>query len=306
MQLDPTSLECPDYASDMYAVTRAPLVNDNTSNEQAIQLLVNIWKAGNEADKVAWQLQIEEHEAEIAEQIRLAAEADKDTQEAQLVEQANAQKEETKKNRAKFAPIPDRDVPTVAPVIAANYAVKRMEKGNFVELWYYTNEGLEEALRITSSVDDEAMVITRTADGSTSWVPAASVREARGVTDDKDIHWEDFCQAVLRMVLAMEQARWPEEWITMLARFWGNLQIHELRSSIDPLDQKTLLVYQGEQHKLWHRAITSSATAYNLAQINKELIRKTKERIYWAERGRRDNERDFSVRTSTIWWQMTC
>ncbi|KAL6302099.1 hypothetical protein BKA93DRAFT_713592, partial [Sparassis latifolia] len=200
---DPASLECPDYALDTYAVTRAPLVNDNTSNEQAIQLLVNIWKAGNEADKVAWQLQIEEHEAEIAEQIRLAAEADKDTQEAQLVEQANAQKEETKKNRAKFAPIPDRDIPTVAPVIAANYTVKRMEKGDFVELWYYTNEGLEEALRITSSVDDEAMVITRTADGSTSWVPAASAREARGVTDDKDIHWEDFCQAVPRMVLAM-------------------------------------------------------------------------------------------------------
>ncbi|KAL6309303.1 hypothetical protein BKA93DRAFT_711950, partial [Sparassis latifolia] len=203
IQINPASLECPDYASDTYAATRAPLVNDHTTNEQAIQLLVNIWKAGNDAEKVSWQHQMEEHEAEVAEQVRLAAEADNDAQEAQLAEQANVRKEEIKKNRAKFAPIPDRDVPTIAPVIAANYAIKRMERGDFVELWYYTNEGLEEALRITSSVDDEAMVMTRTSDGSTSWVPAGSVREARGVTDDKDIRWEDFCQAVPRMVLAM-------------------------------------------------------------------------------------------------------
>ncbi|KAF8803480.1 hypothetical protein BYT27DRAFT_7020019, partial [Phlegmacium glaucopus] len=53
----------------------------------------------------------------------------------------------------------------------------------------------------------------------------------------------------------MEEADWPQDHVTMLAKFWGNLQIHELRSSRDPLDQKTLIVYQAEQRRLWHLAI---------------------------------------------------
>ena len=77
------------------------------------------------------------------------------------------------------------------------------------------------------------------------------------------------------MILAMEEANWPQERVVMLAKFWGNLQVHELRSSIDPLDQKTLILYQAEQHWLWHQAITSPRGAYNISRINKEILKKT-------------------------------
>ena len=181
-------------------------------------------------------------------------------------------------------PIPDRDVPTVAPVFASNYAVRKMEKGLYVELWYYTNAGLEEALRNSNTTDDEAMVMLRLPNGSTNWVPAASTRTATAVTDDRHIRWEDFCQAAPRMILAMEEADWPQERVAMLAKFWGNLQIHEFRSSTDPLDQKALLVYQAEQRRLWHLAISSPQGAYNLSRINEEILRKTREKVYWDER----------------------
>ncbi|KAF8800746.1 hypothetical protein BYT27DRAFT_7116798 [Phlegmacium glaucopus] len=137
----------------------------------------------------------------------------------------------------------------------------------------------------------------RRPDGSTSWVPAASTKTASGVIDDKDIPWEDFCQAAPRMIVAMEEADWPRDRVTMLAKFWGNLQVHELRSSRDPLDQKTLIVYQAEQRRLWHLAISSPRGAYNLSRINEELIRKTRDRVYWDDRKQKDNERDCRVRS---------
>ena len=200
------------------------------------------------------------------------------------IEEAEAlRKDEMKKNKSKYIPIPDRDVPLVARVVASNYAVRKMEKGLYVELWYYTNAGLDEAFRNSNTVDDEAMMMVRLPNGSTSWIPVASSRTSSYVTEDRNILWEDFCQAAPHMIVAMEEADWPQEHVAMLAKFWGNLQIHELRSSRDLLDQKTLIVYQAEQRRLWHLAISSPQGAYNLARINEEIMRKTRDKVYWDE-----------------------
>lgn len=295
IQFNPNLLECPDFASPTYAATRAPLVNANTTEEAAIQLLKGIWSAGNEADKIRWQTQLDEEEALRVEQLRLQTEAEDLRAQAQVAEAEAIRKEDLKKNKSKYIPIPDRDIPAVTPVFASNYAVRKMEKGLYVELWYYTNAGLDEALRNSNTTDDEAMVMLRLPNGTTSWVPAAAARTASAVTDDKNILWEDFCQAAPRMIVAMEEADWPSERVSMLAKFWGNLQIHELRSSRDPLDQKTLIVYQAEQRRLWHLAITSPQGAYNLSRINEDILRKTREKVYWDDRRSKDYERDYRV-----------
>ncbi|KAG2060579.1 WD40 repeat-like protein [Suillus hirtellus] len=46
------------YASANFANTRVQLINENVNEEQAIQLLRNIWLANNEADKALWQQQL--------------------------------------------------------------------------------------------------------------------------------------------------------------------------------------------------------------------------------------------------------
>jgi hypothetical protein len=301
LQSDPALLECPDFASPTYEAARAPLVNADVTEEQAIIFLRNVWSAGNEADKASWLLQVQEDEASLADRLRAQVEAEGLRAQAEIEEADLLRKDEVKKNKSKYIPIPDRDVPTVARVIASNYAVRKMDKGLYVELWYYTNAGLDEALRNSNSVDDEAMVMLRLPNGSTSWVPAASNRTASGVIDDKNILWEDFCQAAPRMIVAMEEAAWPQERVAMMAKFWGNLQVHELRSSRDPLDQITLIVYQAEQRKLWHLAIASPQGAYNLSRINEEIMRKTREKVYWEDRRIKDFQRDFRVRTCSLY-----
>ena len=74
----------------------------------------------------------------------------------------------------------------------------------------------------------------------------------------------------------------------MMTEFWTNINTHPYRSSRDPLDWSTLLLYQVEQRKLWHQAINSPDHGYNLSQINKDLLCQPKDRQYWMEREQKD------------------
>ncbi|KAF8812997.1 hypothetical protein BYT27DRAFT_7251340 [Phlegmacium glaucopus] len=131
IQSDPGLLECPDFASPIYAAAHAPFVNPTTTEAQAIQLLKNIWDAGNDADKLRWQQQNNDDAAALTEHHRLQSEADLLRVQARIDEEENLCKEEMKKNKMKYISIPDRDVPTIAPVIVSNYAIRKMEKGCF-------------------------------------------------------------------------------------------------------------------------------------------------------------------------------
>ncbi|KAF8816234.1 hypothetical protein BYT27DRAFT_7208838 [Phlegmacium glaucopus] len=211
IQFDPELSECPNFTSPIYAAAHEPFINPNTTKEQAIQFLKDIWKAGNEADKVRWQQQNDEDAVALTEQRQLQLEADLLKVQARVDEEENFQKEEIKRNKSKYIPIPDRDVPTIAPVVTSNYTIRKMEKGLYVELCYYTNAGLDEASRSSNTANNKAMVMLQLPDGVISWVPAASARTTSGVVDDKDLPWEDFCQAAPQMIVAMEEANWPQD-----------------------------------------------------------------------------------------------
>jgi hypothetical protein len=293
--VNPNSLLCPDYTLQVFEQTRTSLVNDTTTHAQAAALLTNLWTASNAAENLLWQAQLDADELD-AEAARRQEEEELALREAEAQrEKDDLHKEERKKNQGKFLPIPDRPVPQRAPVIAAQSASRRMDKGDCVPLWYYTNKGLENALSTYNSTDNEALTLLRRPDGSTSLIPAASTKESKGVIEDRDIEWEDFCIAAPRMIEAMGRASWPRERIQMMSDFWANLQEHPFRSSGAPFEQKSLLVYQAEQRRLWHIAIANPHSGYNLSLINEYLLRDTKERLFWEERTRSESERDLLV-----------
>jgi hypothetical protein len=59
--------------------------------------------------------------------------------------------------------------------------------------------------------------------------------------------------------------------------------------------QKALLVYQAEQRKRWHVAIKTSVGPYDLALVNKKVLEETREKVYWEERNKKDNARNYKV-----------
>ncbi|KAG1851420.1 hypothetical protein DFJ58DRAFT_886304 [Suillus subalutaceus] len=244
---------CPDYVSEVFANIRAQLVNENTTEVQAMQLLRNIWEANNNAIKVLWQRQVDEDEEQEEQRQRLDKEEQERLNQERINEEEVACKEERKKNKHKFIPILEAGIPNDPANTPCSYALKKLDKGDYVELWYFTNDGLDEA-NLKKTIDDDAMILSTLADRSTVWVSSASTRSACAVVNDEDLPFEEFCQVCPRFLKTIEEADWPEDRVRMMAHFWMNIQVHKFCALRDPLAQKTLLVYQAEQRRSWHAA----------------------------------------------------
>jgi len=107
-----------------------------------------------------------------------------------------------------------------------SYVLRKLDKGEYIELWYFTNDELDKA-NLKKTVDDDAMIMSTLADSSTAWVSAVSTCNAQAVINDEDLLFEEFCQACPRMLTAMEQVDWPEDRVRMMAKFWRNIQVHK-------------------------------------------------------------------------------
>jgi hypothetical protein len=194
--------------------------------------------------------------------------------------QNTAHAEEVRKNKGKYIPIPNWPPSSKFPEMVSEYTIRKMAKEAYVEMWYYTNSCIEEAKQNTGTVDDEALVLSQNPDGSSSLVPAGATKQARAVIDDKHLKWEDFCQAVPRMIQAMETTDWQPEQVTTPAQLWGNPMVHRLQLTTDLIDQEALLVYQAQQCQSWHHAITSPEGAWNIGIICEQSLQQNCDKVY--------------------------
>lgn len=127
--VDPNTAQCPDYSLDIYHAVRLPFVTLNSDHEQAAVILTTVWGAQNTVERQQWQDQLDLDAAEAAER-RL----ERERQEEINNEKDKQQKEDRKKNRAEFAPIPPRRVPTTPPIIISAIPSQCMDKGDYVPL----------------------------------------------------------------------------------------------------------------------------------------------------------------------------
>jgi hypothetical protein len=186
---------------------------------QAITILRNIWQAQNTADKNQWQAQVEA-DRERQENLERLRDEDQERQEQErLDEEEAARKEDRKKNKHKYSAIPELDVPIKPVILPSPYTICKLDKGDYVELWYFTNDGLDDT-KLKSSIDEDAMIMATLAGGSTAWVSAALMRNATVVIDNENLTFENFCQACPHIIDAMQEASWPADHVRMMALFW--------------------------------------------------------------------------------------
>ena len=104
-----------------------------------------VWEAQNAIEKQQWQDQLDRDAIEADERRIEREELEKRQQEEVDKEREEQQKEERKRNKSKFVPIPHRGVPTLPPIIISALAMQRMDKGDYIPLWYFTNAALTQA-----------------------------------------------------------------------------------------------------------------------------------------------------------------
>ncbi|KAG1832430.1 hypothetical protein EV424DRAFT_1533604 [Suillus variegatus] len=279
---DPSLLLCPDFMDETYRASRTSFVTPTTSEIQAADLLKIVWTTSNAALRAQWQQQLAEDHRLAAEQQRLAEEEIILQQRAIRLEEDASKADEKKKNRSKHLPIPMRPRPdsTDDEILVSDFALRKIEKGHYVELYYWTNVGIQDAHSNYRTRDDEGMVPAVGLDGSTAWVSAAVGKPSSAVIADRDLSTVAFAQAVPRMIAALTAYSWTKQRVDMLASFWGGILMHRYWNSTDTIAQRAILIYQEEQRRAWHNAIPLADGAWDIGIIDDAALLRTYDRVF--------------------------
>ncbi|KAL4073248.1 hypothetical protein V8B97DRAFT_2034153 [Scleroderma yunnanense] len=137
-------------------------------------------------------------EAQAAKKARtLASAAEELLCQQEQVEKDAALTKECKKHKTKFTSVLNAKVPLEPICLPAQYTLKQMEGGNYVELYYFTNLGIAEAEEVTTAPSNGMYVWKQKEDRSHSLVKASSAK--RGLKNDptpnEKLSWEQFFEA---------------------------------------------------------------------------------------------------------------
>ncbi|KAG2060440.1 hypothetical protein BDR06DRAFT_871818 [Suillus hirtellus] len=131
---DPNLNVCLDYNLEDFENTQAQLVNKNTTAEQVVQSLRNIWLANNNLEKHLWQQQAEVDREERAHQQCMEEDKQEHLNQVHIDEEEDVRKEEQKKNKFKYILIQNLGVPDNPTVTPCSYALHKLDKGEYLEL----------------------------------------------------------------------------------------------------------------------------------------------------------------------------
>ncbi|KAG1868727.1 hypothetical protein C8R48DRAFT_598185 [Suillus tomentosus] len=276
---NPNQAVRPDFTTREHQPAWQQLIENGLTDELAIRTLEFLWTLVNNADKAHWN----ERQEHLEELHQCEEEEEEEEQRNQILRNEEAAKlEEQKKNKNKYAPL---------------YATRKIKSGDYCELHYFTNWGLDDANKSAQIAEPDTLVMLPSANGIHLWVPVDAVKDPKAapVTRDEHLTWEEFNEAAARIINYMRIHDWPAEQVDMHIQFWSALQQHHWRHVSDHLKQRALLLYQLQQCRRWHLSIGTGQT-WSLEEINQDLLLEVHEELFNEQR---DKQTTLAIQVST-------
>ena len=183
--------------------------------------------------------------------------------------------DEKKKPRlAKFEG--DSKVPDQLHTLYPRYAMEKLRKFEYIELWYFTPEGRSEERSVYTSAADDALGLARIG-SQVTLKPFSSILPSKKAIPDKDLSWLQFTMAYPNLLSAMEEAGWEKAYYLSLGDFFLALAHHEL--TFQPDSFSALLLHQAEVRLSWHDSLRHKKVSFNIANINDNLLRNYHRRV---------------------------
>ncbi|KAJ7110352.1 hypothetical protein C8R43DRAFT_904344 [Mycena crocata] len=270
--LDPSLESCPDYASAAFKPIRDIMVSGTALTEaEAVTQLSDVWRNDHAARKLDWDTQVQA-DADQAAADAAAQAAQEEHQRSAAEAAAEAERLEAEKKRPK---LPDFDAAVgIADFLdprVSNFAQKKVENQEYIELWYWTKEGCRDAESFRGGVEaDESYGVTHT--GSTlSFKPLTAYKASEKVVPDEKLTWDQLSLAKTGFLVAIENAGWPPQHRTALQTFFYALEFHPSRLHHDEHVDNVLVLYQAKARRNWHDMMARKQ-GFNLALINEKLL----------------------------------
>ncbi|KAH7917746.1 hypothetical protein BV22DRAFT_1025832 [Leucogyrophana mollusca] len=240
--LDPNLQLCPNFASVDFADALLGL-----SLEEAAAHLTVSWTRQNDTKKAEW--------AALQDRERLLREdADRlDRKSAALLTAQRANElQEIERKLPKIHPFnPTKLIGSNLPSLPSSFALERLKKFEYIELWYCSPEGCADAAETQRTSSNDTFGISCSDSSFMVLKPVASVRASRKAIRDEDLTWDQMqVRGTTFLTIIKELPGWSHEHYTTLALFWYRISNHELRTR--PNGQRILIHYQARARHAWH------------------------------------------------------
>ncbi|KAF8151701.1 hypothetical protein B0H34DRAFT_728648 [Crassisporium funariophilum] len=275
---DPNLDVCPDFASDPFEPMRALLRNTGLSDEAATTSLKDAWTEHNTRLREQWEREAGDRRAEAEAAAQREHEEREGPQQqprqqppAQLPEVDEERPDKEKKMKSKLRAFnPDLSVASVLAPRPSSYALNKLANFEYCELWYFTQEGCDDAQRTHRTEADDSFGMSKIGELVTLR-PVASVQASKRALQDNNITWEQFHYAHRSFVRYVLKAGWPDEHAQALVRFFIEL---ENSPYIDREHGKLIvLTYQARVRRSWMDSMKDSdERVFNIALINHDLM----------------------------------
>ena len=206
----------PDHAGPHYDILRNVLIQTGMTPAQAVEALDNSWTQNHGARVQAWDQQEANDAAALMGQ-----------QQAQQQDQPQAplglQVEEGAGVEKKKAKMKDfDDAVTVGNYIAprpAQYALRRIEDFEYVELWYFTSEGCSDATQHQLTQYDDAFGLTKV-DDMVALKSVSSLKASKNVVPDAELSFRQMSMAKNAFIPLMSKHHWSDKAINAFAQLF--------------------------------------------------------------------------------------
>jgi len=203
---------------------------------------------------------------------RLAREADQQHELEELRKEEEAEKKEKEKKRPKVKDfVTNKLVKDTMQPHPSRFAIHKLDKREYVELYYFTLEGCTEAVRLDRTIAQDTFTFTK-ANNTLLLKPMASHKPPNKVIPDEDLTWRQISIAKSSLLHHMAQTGWPDQHVFTLVEFFLNLKSHPTQLQTD--GDTVLLHYQAQVRHEWHEALKSAndEPVFDISCINNKHV----------------------------------
>lgn len=257
----------PNHAGPHYEALQNALTQNEMTPEQAIQALNNSWAQNHAARVEAWEQQVEEDTAAAAALVQQQPQPDQQPSLDPLPQEEERAEGEKKKLKMK-----DFDeATTVGNYIAprpAQYALRRVEDFEYVELWYFTPEGCSDATQLQLTQNNDTFGFTKV-DDMVSLKSISSLKASKNVIPDAELSFRQVSMAKNAFIPLMTKYQWSEKAINAFAQLFTQLELHPFRQR--EFGERALITYQARVRREWHDQL-KLGSAFNIGVLNNDLL----------------------------------
>ena len=258
----------PDHAGPHYDVLRNLLMQNGMTPEEAVQALNNSWTQSHAARVQAWDQQVE-NEAAAAAAMAQQQQQPEQQPEQQAPLDPPPQGAEAEKKKLKMKDFDDAT--TVGNYIAprpAQYALRRLEDFEYVELWYFTPEGCSDATQLQLTLNDDTFGLTKV-DDVVTLKSISSLKASKNLIPDAELSFRQVSMAKNAFIPLMAKYQWSEKAINAFAQLFTQLELHPLRQR--EFGERALITYQARVRREWHDQL-KLGSAFNVGTLNEDLL----------------------------------